>query len=76
MKKRKNLKTKEILMIQKEESEDERDSKDSKRRIRRKKFRKKNQTTKEIQKVLKKKKGDVTRIPKPTRKHIFLLMYH
>ena len=45
---------------------------DSKRRIRRKKFRT-NQTTKEIQKVLKKKKGDVTRIPEPTKKHIFFI---
>lgn len=24
----------------------------------------------------KEEKGDVTRIPEPTRKHIFLLMYH
>ena len=45
----------EFQKIQKEES-DETDSEDSKRRIRRKKFRK-NQTTKEIQKVLKKKRG-------------------
>nr|WP_293496461.1 hypothetical protein [Prevotella sp.] len=65
----------EIQEIQKEESDDETDSG---------RFKKKNQTE-EIQEESdderdsessKEEKGDVTRIPEPTRKHIFLLMYH
>ena len=57
---------------------------DSKRRIRRKRFRrfKRKNQTKEIQEESdderdsessKEEKGDVTRIPEPTRKHIFFI---
>ena len=48
---------------------------DSKRRIRRKKFRK-NQTTKEIQKVLKKKRGCNTHPGTNKKAYFFLLMYY
>ena len=48
---------------------------DSKRRIRRKKFRT-NQTTKEIQKVLKKKRGCNTHPGTNKKAYFFLLMYH
>lgn len=53
---KKKNQTEEILEIQKKKNQMEEIQEDSKRRIRRKKFRT-NQTTKEIQKVLKKKKG-------------------